>query len=317
MALPAWVGSRSLKAFLPGSAIGLFAVAHHIIRGLVVVAGCLLALLCASAIAEDSTKDVAPTQSMPSLAGEGRGGASAAGERLLRAYPDAVAAVDGNLLVWRDGTRMVIDDGLPPKTIEAWLASPDLKDMFRDRYPAGADLIAPTPRSDPGRARNAAFFRKLYGDCTQGSVTPDLIDVAWLPKRSKLTLKVTRRQNVAAQLAKVSAELDALPAARLRYLLPPAGTYNCRSIAGTDQPSAHGYGIAVDIAIAHAHYWRWPAVGAQRPQATAERSWRNEIPMDIVTIFERHGFIWGGRWSHYDTMHFEYRPELLLPDVTR
>src|SRR5690242_16362928 len=27
--------------------------------------------------------------------------------------------------------------------------------------------------------------------------------------------------------------------------------------------------------------------------------------------FEQHGFIWGGRWAHYDTMHFEYRPELL------
>jgi hypothetical protein len=30
-----------------------------------------------------------------------------------------------------------------------------------------------------------------------------------------------------------------------------------------------------------------------------------------VAVFERHGFIWGGRWAHYDTMHFEYRPELL------
>ena len=28
-------------------------------------------------------------------------------------------------------------------------------------------------------------------------------------------------------------------------------------------------------------------------------------------IFEKHGFIWGGRWYHYDTMHFEYRPELV------
>ena len=32
--------------------------------------------------------------------------------------------------------------------------------------------------------------------------------------------------------------------------------------------------------------------------------------MEIVRIFEKHGFIWGGRWYHYDTMHFEYRPEL-------
>jgi hypothetical protein len=33
--------------------------------------------------------------------------------------------------------------------------------------------------------------------------------------------------------------------------------------------------------------------------------------MAIVRVFERHGFIWGGRWRHYDTMHFEYRPELI------
>ncbi|NUM57423.1 MAG: M15 family metallopeptidase, partial [Bdellovibrionaceae bacterium] len=26
--------------------------------------------------------------------------------------------------------------------------------------------------------------------------------------------------------------------------------------------------------------------------------------------FESEGFIWGGKWNHYDTMHFEYRPEL-------
>jgi hypothetical protein len=39
--------------------------------------------------------------------------------------------------------------------------------------------------------------------------------------------------------------------------------------------------------------------------------YRNAIPLEIVRIFEKHGFIWGGAWYHYDTMHFEYRPELL------
>ena len=39
--------------------------------------------------------------------------------------------------------------------------------------------------------------------------------------------------------------------------------------------------------------------------------YRNAIPLQIVDVFERHGFIWGGRWNHFDTMHFEYRPELL------
>ena len=37
--------------------------------------------------------------------------------------------------------------------------------------------------------------------------------------------------------------------------------------------------------------------------------------MEVVEIFEKYGFIWGGKWYHYDTMHFEYRPELLVnPD---
>jgi hypothetical protein len=26
----------------------------------------------------------------------------------------------------------------------------------------------------------------------------------------------------------------------------------------------------------------------------------------VAWIFEKHGFIWGGEWYHYDTMHFEY-----------
>ena len=38
---------------------------------------------------------------------------------------------------------------------------------------------------------------------------------------------------------------------------------------------------------------------------------RNRIPMEIVEVFEKHGFIWGGKWYHYDTMHFEYRPEII------
>nr|WP_297937988.1 M15 family metallopeptidase [uncultured Campylobacter sp.] len=33
------------------------------------------------------------------------------------------------------------------------------------------------------------------------------------------------------------------------------------------------------------------------------------MPEEIVRVFEKHGFIWGGRWVSFDTMHFEYRPE--------
>jgi hypothetical protein len=46
--------------------------------------------------------------------------------------------------------------------------------------------------------------------------------------------------------------------------------------------------------------------------ALGKGGYRNRFPYEIVAIFERHGFIWGGKWGHFDTMHFEYRPELLI-----
>ena len=42
-------------------------------------------------------------------------------------------------------------------------------------------------------------------------------------------------------------------------------------------------------------------------------AWKNQIPQAIVDAFEAEGFAWGGRWYHYDTMHFEWRPELRDP----
>ncbi len=231
----------------------------------------------------------------------------AAGSKLRAAYPDHIDRVENGQLVWRDGTRMPIDDGAAPKPFDGWLQRPDLKDMFRLQYPAGAPPSPPPVESDPGRARNASFFHKMYGDCRKQDFVSQLVDVAWLPSRSQITLRVTKINGVAEKLAAISAELDALPASFNSYLLPPAGAYTCRMIAGTDQTSAHSYGIAVDIGIKQAHYWRW-----SKPNAAGQRPWRNQIPMEIVRIFERHGFIWGGRWHHFDTMHFEYRPELLI-----
>jgi hypothetical protein len=35
-------------------------------------------------------------------------------------------------------------------------------------------------------------------------------------------------------------------------------------------------------------------------------------PAALVRAFERQGFVWGGKWLFFDTMHFEYRPEILL-----
>ena len=105
-------------------------------------------------------------------------------------------------------------------------------------------------------------------------------------------------------LRAVSAEIDALPEKIKRAAYPIAGTYNCRAVADTGQPSPHGYGIAIDLNTAFSDYWYW------RPH-DGPIVYRNRMPEEIVAIFEKHGFIWGGKWYHFDTMHFEFRPELL------
>ena len=68
----------------------------------------------------------------------------------------------------------------------------------------------------------------------------------------------------------------------------------------------HAYAAAIDLNLSFSDYWLW-----QRGAPAATLTYRNRMPQEIVDVFERHGFIWGGKWYHYDTMHFEYRPELL------
>lgn len=231
--------------------------------------------------------------------------ASEAARRLIAAYPDFLDRQDGNALVWRDGKRMTIDDLQGPKTPAARLDTPDLKDMLAAPYPLGE---APPPAfdSDPGRVRNNAFFVAMYGDCHRGGVRDKLVQVKWLPKKWGKTVEVTRVNGVADRLAAVSAELDQLPARFDPYLFPAAGGFNCRPIAGTTRLSPHGFGIAIDISTKLTDYWHWT-----KPDRDGRYPYRNRIPAEIVAVFEKHGFIWGGKWYHYDTMHFEYRPELL------
>ena len=104
-------------------------------------------------------------------------------------------------------------------------------------------------------------------------------------------------------MREVSDEIEASLGAEFhKYVSKTAGTFNWRKIAGTDRISTHAFGTAIDINTKYSNYWQWDG----------NMTWKNLIPIEIVEIFEKHGFIWGGKWYHYDTMHFEYRPELLV-----
>jgi hypothetical protein len=134
-------------------------------------------------------------------------------------------------------------------------------------------------------------------------VTPNLTKVTWVDGTQ---LPFTRVNGAAAALQAAIAELKALGPDYTRYLVPSAGTYNCRVIAGTSLLSMHSYGAAIDLSTRVSAYWQWSDAAAH-----GLAPYKNQIPLQIVQVFERHGFIWGGRWADFDTMHFEYRPEII------
>ena len=225
-------------------------------------------------------------------------------DALVAAYPAALAGHDARTLRWRDGTTMPVTDGNDHKSLAELLHHASIADQFRIPYPRGALKEPPGVNSDPGRFRNTAFFTKMYGDCKKGEVARHLVRVVWLPKTWGKPIQFTSVNGADVQLRAVAAEIDALPANIKRAAYPIAGTYNCRAVADTGQPSPHSYGIAIDLNLKFSDYWFW------RPH-TGKIAYRNRMPAEIVAMFEKHGFIWGGKWYHYDTMHFEYRPELL------
>ncbi len=220
---------------------------------------------------------------------------------LVEAYPDFLCRADATAVHRCDGAAIPWDDG---REKDDWtrFTAPDLEDMFYERYPA-ADAWPPAPTTDPGRVRYEPLFELMYG-ATPEAVREKLVPVRWFGT----TVRVTKVNGVAEKLRLVARDLEKLPARHRRFFVETAGTFAWRPIAGSPMRSLHSYAIAIDVGVKHSDYWRWVR-GATT--AAAPPPYRNQFPREVVDAFERHGFIWGGRWAHFDTMHFEYRPELL------
>jgi hypothetical protein len=149
----------------------------------------------------------------------------------------------------------------------------------------------------------------MYG-ATAEEVRKKLTTIVWLPKTMNVKLQVTTVNDMHLKMQQLSNRLDTMPRFH-KYLKNPGGTFSWRNIAGTNRLSMHSFGMTIDVNVEFSDYWRW-AIKAEEDDGSRLIEFRNRIPLELVEIFEEYGFIWGGKWYHYDTMHFEYRPELLL-----
>lgn len=210
---------------------------------------------------------------------------------------------DGKVyLVMQSGSRILYDDK-KVKTPDEKFANADLQDMLEQIYPLfGANYLRSID-FNPGRNRTYKLFEDVYGK-TKGKIEVNLVSVGY----GNLVLKFNEKNNAANMLKKVNSELAVLTKIRSGlkpFIYPSSGTYNYRNISGTNLLSAHSFGTAIDLPANGKDYWQWASRNDGQKRMSA-------YPPEVVKIFEKNLFIWGGRWGYFDLMHYEYRPELIL-----
>jgi len=215
---------------------------------------------------------------------------------LKESYPSLIQDVSSSSISWRDGSSM------PVRGSAFW---EKLSHLFSSRTTDDKSISIMGLRCDSYEP----FFKKMYGG-TMTQVKQKLVTVYWMPKvfGYRYPLRVTTVNGVDKKIQRISAELEKLPPSYYKYVSNPAGAFYWRTVKRERYLSAHSFGIAMDINSHYGNYWMWDRDRGR--WANNKLVYHNNIPMKIVEIFEQEGFLWGGRWYFYDTMHFEYRPEM-------
>jgi len=220
---------------------------------------------------------------------------------LIMAYPEFISSFEKDVsgkvyVIMESGNRILYDDKIS-KTYEQKLANADLQDTMEMLYPLSDISELMDDNYDPGRLRCYNFLKEVYGGSRQ-QIEKNLKSVTIGGK----VCSFNSRNGASFALKQATKELSV--SAR-NNIFPVNGTYNYRVIAGTNQLSPHAFAIAIDFRSDKRDYWKW----ASRDQGQQRL---REYPREVVKVLEKNNFIWGGKWAHFDILHFEYRPELLI-----
>jgi hypothetical protein len=251
----------------------------------------------------------------------------------LVSYPDDISAVDydsemkdwfitvnAKRLYWAGG-RLLPKDEVTDK--DKWRAYVDY--LYPERIPDPSDFSQETIEQLDAEALaeirgkspvyHVAFYDALYDGATRRKIEAHITRFDYLAG-----LRVSVHERMVEPLKRVEkrvndlAEKDPEVKEFLSTLSSIEG-YNWRDIVDTPSRSQHSWGIAVDVLPKGWQkknvYWNWVTYfNSKWMLVPLERRWMP--PLAVVEAFEAEGFIWGGKWLLWDTMHFEYRPELLV-----
>lgn len=250
---------------------------------------------------------------------------------LMVSYPDRISGVDydseandwfmtidNRRLYWAEGRllpkervgeaekwRPYLDYLYPRETPDPSTFSPEL--IERIKKEADAEERGSMPVYD------LTFYDILYDGATRRKIE------SHITRFDYLGLRVSVHESLVDKLKRIESKLYALAAAdgSVREFISSLSSiegYNWREVADSPLRSNHTWGIAIDILPKNWGqknlYWNWISwFNDKWMLIPLERRWMPPDP--VIRTFEEEGFVWGGKWHLWDTMHFEYRPELL------
>lgn len=222
---------------------------------------------------------------------------------------DVVFMVNGREIMYVEG-RMLSRENIP------------LKNTFRSIiYPYNTAAITAMfdtiPEANPNLSttyyRSSDFHIALTGGIPR-NLKDSIQDVRVLGFTVRLHTSIAEVLKKASDeiltLAKTDKSLDDF----LASIRTISGFRN-RNVKGSANVSMHAFGFAFDL-IPYSYdnkvaYWKWAKVLYPDTWNKKPLNERWLIHPKAVTIFEKYGFIWGGKWPNYDTIHIEYRPALI------
>jgi hypothetical protein len=100
--------------------------------------------------------------------------------------------------------------------------------------------------------------------------------------------RVTCNKEMLPQLVAALSEIQQRGLAGYIHPSEYGGCFVARFIAGTHTLSNHAFGLAIDLNV---------------PEN--QRGTPGQMNRQVVAVFQRWGFTWGGTWHYTDPMHFE------------
>lgn len=225
---------------------------------------------------------------------------------LMLAYKEEIKEIEISedkyvYLILNDNRKVLYDDK-KEKNRDSKVSNSDVQDTLEEIYPLES-IDKVLEGIDPGRSRCYSLLNGLYGG-NRKEVEKNLSSISTLcgnitfNKNARAGEALKKALNEAKELANNKNKIN-------NFIFPISGGYNYRVIQDTGRLSPHAYAIAIDLNRNNSDYWKWvdKSKGSKRIE---------EYPKELVKIFEDNGFIWGGKWEHFDILHFEYRPEIIL-----